>query len=53
MQTIYFDESGFTGANLLHEEQPTFVYASVALDPSDATELQQEVLRRFRIDGSS
>jgi len=52
MQTIYFDESGFTGERLMDETQPTFVYASVALDPSDATQLQQEVFRRFRIGGT-
>lgn len=50
MQTVYFDESGFTGSNLMHPEQPVFVYASVAIEPDHASYLHSEVIRRFRID---
>lgn len=33
---LYFDESGYTGENLLHEEQTTFVYSSINIDPDEA-----------------
>jgi len=48
-QTIYFDESGFTGNNLLSRDQPVFVYAGVAIDPDDASLLRSELLSRFSI----
>ncbi len=50
-QTIYFDESGYTGNHLLSPDQPAFVYASVAIDPSDAYQLHSEMLSRFHIQG--
>ncbi len=50
-QTIYFDESGYTGNNLLSPDQPAFVYASVAIDPSDAFRLHSEMVSRFQIKG--
>jgi hypothetical protein len=34
-QKIYFDESGFTGNNLLNEKQNYFAYASVATNPDE------------------
>jgi len=52
MQTIYFDESGFTGSDLLHPEQQTFVYASVALNESEASYLRDETIREFRLQGA-
>ena len=52
MLTIFADESGFTGNDLLHPDQPFFVYATVALDPSRAQHLVQDVLRKFRVDGN-
>lgn len=51
MQTIYFDEAGFTGNNLLNMDQPAFVYASVAIDPVQASALHSELISRFRVDG--
>lgn len=48
-QNIYFDESGYTGNNLLSPDQPAFVYASVAIDSSDASQLHSEMLTRFNI----
>lgn len=48
-KAIYFDESGYTGNNLLSPDQPAFVYASVAIDPSDAAALHSEMFSRFRI----
>lgn len=48
-QTIYFDESGFTGNNLLNLDQPAFVYAGIAIDPDDASRLHSEIISRFNI----
>lgn len=52
IQTVYFDESGFTGNNLLNPDQPVFVYAGVAIAPDHASYLQSEILSRFRIQGN-
>ncbi len=38
-QKIYFDESGFTGTNLLNQDQTVFTYAAVGLDNQNANEL--------------
>ena len=48
-QTIYFDEAGFTGNNLLDPEQPAFVYAGVAMNKERAARLHSDALSRFRI----
>ncbi|MBI2853022.1 MAG: DUF3800 domain-containing protein [Chloroflexi bacterium] len=49
---VFFDESGFTGNNLLSRDQPAFVYASVAIDPDQASRLLSEMSRRFRLQGN-
>ena len=49
IQTIYCDESGFTGTNLSDEDQPYFVYSSLALNPERAGELVSQVTRDFRL----
>ena len=36
---IYFDESGFTGTNLLNQNQTVFTYSAVGLDNKKAEEL--------------
>lgn len=46
---IYFDESGYTGNNLLSPDQPAFIYTSVAIDPSYASRLHSEMLSHFHI----
>lgn len=51
-QTIYFDESGFTGNNLLDLAQPVFAYAGVALDSADALSLHSEIISRFQLQGN-
>ncbi|TET41067.1 MAG: DUF3800 domain-containing protein [Dehalococcoidia bacterium] len=51
VQAIYFDESGFTGNNLLDPTQPVFAYAGVALDPEAAAYLHSELRSRFRLQG--
>lgn len=38
-QKVYFDESGFTGTNLLNQDQTVFTYAAVGLDNKKASEL--------------
>jgi hypothetical protein len=42
-QTIYFDEAGYTGNKLLDRDQPYFVYASVAIDETEARQTVIEV----------
>ncbi|WP_332445712.1 DUF3800 domain-containing protein [Dehalococcoides mccartyi] len=51
-QEIYFDESGFTGNDLLNDDQPVFVYASVAIKPQQATDLVAEMISFFRLQGN-
>ncbi|MGA9305676.1 MAG: DUF3800 domain-containing protein [Candidatus Sulfotelmatobacter sp.] len=51
IQTIYCDESGFTGTRLSDKDQPHFVYASVAVTPHRASEIVTETRQRFRIEG--
>jgi len=40
---ISFDEAGFTGPNLLHEDQPLFSYAAVDLSVDEAAVLISEI----------
>lgn len=40
---ISFDESGFTGPNLLRDDQPVFAYAAVELSVDEATALIAEI----------
>lgn len=48
-QKIYFDESGYTGNNLLHESQEFFAYASVASNDDESREFVARVIRDFRV----
>jgi hypothetical protein len=50
-QRIYFDESGFTGNNLLDPEQRLFAYASVATDRQEAKYVVEDLIRRYQIQG--
>ncbi|WP_420613353.1 DUF3800 domain-containing protein [Candidatus Spongiisocius sp.] len=52
VRNLYFDESGFTGANLADPEQPWFVYVGVALDEEEACLIHTEAYSRFRLQGS-
>ena len=50
--TVYFDEAGYTGTNLLDKDQPYFVYASVAVDDPLAAERKiNSVKKRYRLQG--
>jgi hypothetical protein len=50
-QKIYFDESGFTGNNLLHPTQNYFAYASVATDDEEARALVERLTKKYNIQG--
>ncbi len=51
-QKIYFDESGFTGNNLLHPDQRFFAYASVATDDQEAKYFVESLIARHGIQSS-
>ncbi len=48
---ISFDEAGFTGPDLLNEQQPYFVYASHDLTESESEGLIRDLRERHRIQG--
>lgn len=50
-QKIYFDESGYTGNNLLHPVQKYFSYASVATDDEEAKDFVERLIARYEIQG--
>jgi len=50
-QKIYFDESGFTGNNLLHPRQNYFAYASVATDDDEAKSMVEKLIKKYNIQG--
>lgn len=47
--TLYFDESGFTGENLLSDDQKTFAYGSVSIDPERAESLVSHIIEKYNI----
>lgn len=47
--TIYCDEAGYSGNNLFDDEQPHFVYSSVAVDPQEAEEVVKQTIKDFRL----
>ncbi len=48
-KTIFCDEAGFTGSDLFSNEQPFFVFASVAIEPEEAKNIITKTIRDFRI----
>ncbi len=48
LRTLYFDESGFTGYNLLDERQPVFAIASTDLSSSISREILCEAFPRYQ-----
>lgn len=46
---VYFDESGFTGNNLLHKQQKYFCYASVVSDDVESQALVKHIIKKYRI----
>ena len=47
-RTIYFDESGFTGYNLLDTSQPVFVLGSTDLPPAESQKLLRTAFPRYQ-----
>lgn len=48
--TLYFDEAGWTGYNLLDSEQPIFVVSSTDVTPDKANEILQTCFPRYQGD---
>ncbi len=48
METIYADECGYTGSNLLDIDQPVFVWATMKLTEENADELKREFFSGFK-----
>lgn len=49
MKSVYCDESGFSGDNLWHPDQPNFAYAAVTMPEKDAESLVESTRKQFRI----
>jgi hypothetical protein len=49
-KTLYFDESGYTGYNLLDPEQPTFAIASTDFEPEMAKAILRESFPAYQGD---
>ena len=49
MKTVFCDESGFTGENLWHVDQPHFVYAAVSVPEDEAVDIVESTRREFSI----
>jgi hypothetical protein len=43
--TVYCDEAGFTGNNLLDHQQPFFAYSAVAIEAAEAAEIVEHIMR--------
>ena len=48
---IYFDESGFTGNNLLHPHQQIFTYGSVQVEEDEADKFVKEIIKKYNVQG--
>lgn|GEM_PF-386683 len=48
-QRIYFDESGFTGNNLLQHDQKFFAYASVATDDYETKHFVEGLTKKYGV----
>ena len=48
-QKIYFDESGFTGNNLLSTNQNYFCYGSIATDDEESKEFVDRIVKKYNI----
>lgn len=50
IKTIYFDESGFTGYDLLNEEQPIFAISSTDISPQNAEHILKTSFPKYQGD---
>ena len=48
-QRIYFDESGFTGNNLLNPNQTMFSYGSVATCDDEARDFVEYLIKKYGV----
>lgn len=46
---LHFDESGFTGNNLLHKQQKIFCYVSVECPHQEAEDFVEHIIKKYRI----
>lgn len=46
---LHFDESGFTGNNLLHKQQKIFCYASVECPHQEAQDFVEHIIKKYSI----
>ncbi|WP_394179600.1 DUF3800 domain-containing protein [Marinomonas posidonica] len=46
---LHFDESGFTGNNLLHEQQNIFCYASIECSHQEAKDFVEYIIKKYKI----
>ena len=46
---LHFDESGFTGNNLLHKQQKIFCYASLECPHDEAKDFVEHIIRKYKI----
>jgi len=46
---LYFDESGFTGENLLSKNQHTFAYGSINIQPDKARGIVSRIIEKYKI----
>lgn len=50
-QEIFCDESGFSGNNLLYQQQPFFTYASIAISNEEAAECVAKLIKDYGVQG--
>lgn len=50
--SIYFDESGFTGENLLDPNQIHFIYASVVTTDDESDVFIEKIMKKYKLQGS-
>lgn len=48
---IYCDEAGYTGYNLLEENQPFFVYAALDVEEDQAAKFIDSILKKYKLQG--
>ncbi len=46
---LHFDESGFTGNNLLHKQQKIFCYASLECPHDEAKDFVEHIIKKYQI----
>ncbi|MBW4237605.1 DUF3800 domain-containing protein [Enterobacter roggenkampii] len=49
IKNVYFDESGFTGNNLLSKDQPYFSYAAVVTDDEESKQFVDYIIQKYSI----